>query len=105
MNRSNKTDWKVKRVARYLKHTAEYNGILRIGDATKKRNGLIGYADANWAESRKNRKSVSRYVIQYCDSTVSITEACVALSSTEAECMALCEASRNIMNCETPRRL
>lgn len=59
--------------------------------------GLIGYADANWAENRIDRKSNSGYVFKFLDGVISWSckrQKCVALSSTEAEFIALSEASK-----------
>ncbi|KAK2578839.1 hypothetical protein KPH14_012194 [Odynerus spinipes] len=87
------TDWnEAKRIVRYLKATIGYK--LRLGYNSKEEQ-LIGYADANWAESRNDRKSNSGYVFKYWGSTISWTcrkQTCVALSSAEAEYIALSEA-------------
>lgn len=72
LSQSNKqptsVDWnEVKRVARYLKGTKDYELILG-GNGPEE---LIGYADADWAENRNNRKSNSGYLFQFMSSTVS----------------------------------
>ena len=88
-------DWnEVKRVARYLKGTKHYELCLGQQDMPK---GLIGFADADWAENRTDRKSNSGYLFQYYGASISWScrkQACVALSSTEAEYIALAEASQ-----------
>ncbi|XP_031779661.1 secreted RxLR effector protein 161-like [Nasonia vitripennis] len=88
-------DWnEAKRVARYLHGTK--GAELRLG----KRGGaptLIGYADADYAETRLDRKSFSGYTFQYCGSTISWScrkQSCVSQSSTEAEYIALAEATQ-----------
>lgn len=87
-------DWlQLKRVLRYLKGTA----TLRLKMAIKDETSLVGYADANWGESRTDRKSNSGFVFKYCGGIVSWCsrkQTCVALSTTEAELIALCEAAK-----------
>lgn len=87
------TDWtEAKRVAKYLKGTAHYK--LRLGEKQRKSEEKIGYVDANWAESRIDRKSNTGYLFQYNKRTISWAcrkQTCVALSSTEAEFVALSE--------------
>lgn len=88
-------DWnELKRVLKYLKGTAQLS--LALGKSESD-NGLIGYADANWAENRLDRKSNSGYVFKYLDGVISWScrkQVCVALSSTEAEFVALSEACK-----------
>lgn len=86
-------DWhELKRVVRYLKATSKLRLVL--GD-THNANKVIGYADASWAEHYSDRKSNSGYVFIVNGGTVSWAcrkQKCVALSSTEAEFIALSEA-------------
>ena len=86
-------DWtETKRVGRCLKGTKDYELIL---GQQKKEEELIGYADADWAENREDRRSNSGYVFRYLNATISWgcrKQTCVALSSTEAEYVALAEA-------------
>ncbi|XP_071629532.1 uncharacterized protein [Temnothorax longispinosus] len=88
-----RVDWvEVKRVARYLKETIDYE--LRLSGNDGRKSTLEGYADANWAEDRENRKSNSGYVFKLNGGAVSWAcrkQGCVALSSTEAELVALAE--------------
>lgn len=85
-------DWnELKRVLRYLKGTAKIRLSMASGNASK----LVGYADANWAEDKKDRKSNSGYVFIFNGGVISWMcrkQTCVALSSTEAEFVALSEA-------------
>lgn len=84
-------DWvEVKRVLRYLKGTRLLK--LRIGKASKE---VVGYADADWGQNVNDRRSTSGYVFRLGDATISWSsrkQPCVALSSTEAEFISLCEA-------------
>ena len=88
-------DWnELKRVLKYLKGTIEY--YLRLSSSDKTCD-LIGYADANWAEDKIDRKSNSGYIFQLNKSTISWSckkQSSVALSSTEAEFVALSEACK-----------
>ena len=95
-NRSpTKADWnEAKRIARYLKGTSDYE--LRLGEKNGVP-GLIGYADADWAENRSDRKSNSGYIFRFYGSPISWAcrkQTCVADSSTHAEYIALAEATR-----------
>lgn len=87
------TDWtEAKRVLRYLKGTKDKR--LRLGGQGSI-NQLIGFADASWAENRPDRKSNSGYIFQLFGGSISWgcrKQTCVALSSTEAEYVALAEA-------------
>lgn len=91
----NSEDWnELKRILRYLKGTANYSLVLGRTDSCEE---LIGYADANWAESRLDRKSNSGFVFKFLGGVVSWSckrQTCVALSSTEAEFIALSEACK-----------
>lgn len=88
-------DWtEAKRIARYLKGTRDYELILGKRGAEPI---LIGYADADWAENKVDRKSNSGYVFMFMNATISWAcrkQTCVAISSTEAEYIALGEASQ-----------
>lgn len=77
-------DWnEVKRVARYLKETRNYE--LRFGQFNKN-NRLIGFADADWAQD--DRKSINGYLFQFFWGWISWTcrkQPYVSLFPTEAE--------------------
>lgn len=83
-------DWnEVKRIIKYLKSTA--NDSLLLGHDGKP---LYGYADANWAEDPKTRKSNTGFVFML-GAPISWRcrrQDCVTQSSTEAEFIALAEA-------------
>ena len=85
-------DWiAAKRILRYLKKDK------RLGP-TYSRNGsltLVGYSDSDWGGDVETRKSTSGYVFTLGGAAISWTskkQSTVALSSTEAEYMALCAA-------------
>lgn len=86
-------DWKnVKRVFRYLKQTPHKALIF-----SKQGNFRVtGYADADWAGDRRDRKSYTGYVFKIGSGVISWEsrkQGSVALSTTEAEYMAVSEAS------------
>jgi hypothetical protein len=79
---------------RYLKGTKNYK--LRLG---RNRDGLLGYADADWA-SQDHRHSISAYIFQIDGGSVSWScqkQNIVALSSTEAEFIALTHATKEAL--------
>jgi len=81
----------VKRVLKYLKGMK--NKRLVLGG---NREGLVGYSDADWA-SQDHRHSISAYVFQIDSGSISWScqkQTIVALSSTEAEFIALTHATK-----------
>lgn len=88
-------DWnELKRIVRYLKGTKDLKLTL---SSSSDRSGLTGYADADWAECRDDRKSNSGYVFKFCGGTISWAcrkQTCVSLSTAEAEFVSLSEASQ-----------
>lgn len=91
-------DWnELKRVVRYLKGTL--NLKLVLGNNKHTNDPIFGYADANWAEDRSDRKSNSGYIFIVYGAAVSWAcrkQSCVALSTTEAEFIALSEACQEV---------
>ncbi|KXJ76472.1 hypothetical protein RP20_CCG009564 [Aedes albopictus] len=89
-------DWtEAKRVLRYLKATSELKLVLGAG-----KEELQGYADADWAGNVKDRKSNSGYLFRLGGGLISWCarkQACVALSSTEAEYISLAEGCRELL--------
>ena len=87
----------VKRVLRYIK------GSLNVGlkfASCQTYVDVIGFTDADWAGDVVERKSTSGYVFQICGGTVSWRskrQEIVALSSTEAEYIALSFAAQEPM--------
>lgn len=83
----------LKRVLRYLRGTLDYQLVYRRQDAPE---GLLAFADADWGNDPNDRRSVSGLVVKLYGSTVvwaTKKQSSVALSTTEAELMALCLAS------------
>lgn len=89
-------DWlELKRVLRYLKGTKNLKLAL-----SSQNEACHAYADANWAEDKRDRKSNTGYIVFVCGGAVSWCskkQSCVALSSTEAEFMALSEAAKEVI--------
>ena len=83
----------VKRIFRYLRGTSNL-GLLYHGKASP---DCIGYSDADWAGDVGDRKSTSGYMFLFGGGVVSwrsSKQACVALSTTEAEYVALSAAAQ-----------
>ena len=83
----------IKRIMRYIKGTLDYGIEFNASenDAIK----LIGYSDADWAGDVVSRKSTSGFVFKLAGGAVSWQskrQATIALSSTEAEYLALSSA-------------
>lgn len=86
----------VKRVFRYLKGTLDLGIVYSGTDAAPIT--VRGYSDADWATDRMDRKSISGYVFLLGGGAIawsSKKQQTVALSSTEAEYMALTRASQH----------
>ena len=85
----------VKRIMRYLNGTRDM-GLLYDGTGSKT-TSCVGYSDADWAGDLDDRKSTSGYVFQISNAAVSWRskkQPCVALSTAEAEYMALASATQ-----------
>lgn len=87
----------VKRIMRYLKGTSSF-GLLYIRDTSLHTAvSFVGYSDADWAGDVDNRRSVSGYCYLLGSCLISWSsrkQSCVALSTAEAEYMALAHASQ-----------
>lgn len=84
----------VKRVISYLAGTR--NHVIRY-TLTKSSDGLIGFTDADYGGDLDQRKSTSGYVFHLLGGPIawaSRHQTCVALSTTEAEFVAGCEAAK-----------
>lgn len=94
MNKPTDNDWQAaKRILRYLKGTQDVGLVYQVNGSGK----LVGFADASYASQREDRKSVGSYT--YLLNGAAITwsakkQATQALSSCEAELLALTEAAR-----------
>lgn len=90
-------DWTAaKRVVRYLKGTRDYRLEFGPGQGWS----LEGYSDADWAGDQESRKSTSGYIFFFGTGPiawVSHKQACVSLSSMEAEYVALSEACQELL--------
>src|SRR5438046_9259401 len=83
-----------KRVLRYLKGTSKL-GITYSPPATR----LVGYSDADWAGDINTRRSTTGYVVMLCHGAIvwrSRRQVTVALSTMEAEYMAVTEAAKEL---------
>lgn len=93
----NERDWtEVKRVLKYLKGTKD----LKLLVGSKSELELNGFADADWAGDINDRKSTSGFIFKLGDAVISYAsrkQANVTLSSTEAEYVALAEASQELL--------
>ena len=91
------THWSaVKRILRYLNGTTALGLLYQPNDSRE----LCGYSDADWAGDSSDRKSTSGYVFMMSGSAVSWRskkQSCVALSTAEAEYMALSSATQEAM--------
>lgn len=87
----------VKRIMRYLKGTQDL-GLLYHKHSTAL--SCVGYSDADWGGSLDDRKSTSGYVFQWSGAAVSWRsrkQTCVALSTAEAEYIALSAAAQEAL--------
>ena len=85
----------VKRILRYLKGTPNYG--LMYSRSVDRDHTLIGYSDADWAGDVNDRKSTSGYLFMMSGAAVSWKsqkQMCVALSTAEAEYVALAAAAQ-----------
>jgi hypothetical protein len=83
----------VKRIMRYLNGTRNLGLLYRRDEENK----FIGYSDADWAGNLDDRKSTSAYIFQMGGAAISWRskrQGCVALSTAEAEYMALASAAQ-----------
>jgi hypothetical protein len=83
-----------KRLLRYLKRTAEF--VLTLGSKDTGTD-LIGWTDSDWAQDLDSRRSVGGYVFDVAGGSVSWAskqQPTVALSTTEAEYMAVLNATK-----------
>ena len=83
----------VKRILRYFNGTCDLGPLYRKDEM----NECIGYSVADWAEDLDDRKSTSAYIFHMGGAALSWRskrQACVALSTAEAEYMALASAAQ-----------
>lgn len=98
LNCYNQTHWSaVKRIFKYLKDTKDY-GLCY--SQTPQNSEVTGFCDADYANDQDTRRSVTGYVFIKNGAAVtwsSQRQQTVALSTTEAEFMAACEATKETM--------
>jgi hypothetical protein len=88
-----------KRVLRYLQETKTH-GLLYCGQDDSNFPEPICYTDSDWAGDTESRKSTGGYVFLLCGAAVSWKskkQSTISLSSTEAEYVALSEATKEAM--------
>jgi hypothetical protein len=86
-----------RRVLRYLKGTKNLGIIYRAKSHPSSHLDIFGFSDANWAGDKNDRKSTTGYLFAIAYGPVSWTsqkQSTVALSTMEAEYMALSDTSR-----------
>ena len=89
----------IKRVFRYLRGTLDY-GLVYSRSSDQKVPQLITYSDATWAEDKADRKSTSGQVHLLCGAPISWLskkQATVALSTAEAEFIALAASVQEVI--------
>ena len=83
----------VKKIVRYLKGTPNH-GLLYKSQPSVDSNAFVGFSDSNWAGDIDDRKSTSGYVFHIGGTAVSKKQTTIALSTAEAEYIALSHASQ-----------
>lgn len=86
----------LKRELRYLKGTSSFSLLLQLTEASK----LVGYCDADWAGEILPRRSTCGALVQLGSSVIdwrTLKQKCVALSSTEAEHLAISELCKKVL--------
>ena len=84
----------------YIKGALDYSLQYKVTNIDGVMKSLHGYADANWAGDLTTRKSTSGYVFQIGSSAVPLIskhQSIVTLSSTEAEYVALSNATQEVI--------
>jgi hypothetical protein len=88
----------LKRVLRYLKGTSDY-GVLYLRSGSEKLS-LSGCVDSDWAGNVDTRRSTSGYILSLNGNLIaskSKIQSCTALSSCEAETVALGQAAQELV--------
>ena len=96
-----KADWViVKQILRYIRGTLNYK--LTFTKSKTEKVNLVGYSDADWASSVEDRKSTTGYLFYMNEEGPAISwkskkQSTIALSSCEAEYMALTACTQEAM--------
>lgn len=89
--------WKaVKRIFRYVRGTIDYSLVYSKGQS----DDLHGYSDSDWASEESERKSCTGYLFKVGTGAITWSsgrQKTIALSSTEAEYMALAAAAQEVI--------
>lgn len=88
----------LKKILRYLKGTIKLKINYKKGNLDD--SDLSIYVDADWGSNSKDRKSVSGYIIMFCNCPILWCvnkQKTIALSTTEAEIIALCKGIQDIL--------
>ncbi|XP_057779777.1 secreted RxLR effector protein 161-like [Salvia miltiorrhiza] len=100
MSEPGKTHWEaLKWILRYMRKTSDF-GILFEQTNESQKSVLIGYVDSDYAANVDTRKSQTSYIFTLHGAAMSwksVLQSVVALSTTEAECMALTEAVKEAL--------
>lgn len=98
MNCATDTHWNhLKRILRYIKGTLDYKLVYKDDNNEI---DLCGYADSDWANDRNDRKSITGYTFKLFGCNISWStrkQHTVSLSSTEAEYLAVTQASCELL--------
>ena len=88
----------VKRIFRYLQGTKDYALVFRQPVAVPApSNALVGFSDSSWGDDLDKRRSSGGYIFQLYGNSItwsSKLQKCIALSSCEAEYVAIASACR-----------
>lgn len=88
----------LKRILRYLKNTLDIKLVYKKSDLEM--SDLCLYVDADWGSNIQDRKSVTGYFIMFSNCPIMWCcnkQKCIALSSTEAEIIALCKGLQDLL--------
>jgi hypothetical protein len=80
----------IMRILRYLKGSSDLKLMIKGND--NENEGIVAYADADYANDKNDRKSISGYVIKFNDNVIAWKtnkQNVISLSTTEAELYAL----------------
>ncbi|CDO75139.1 hypothetical protein BN946_scf184772.g6 [Trametes cinnabarina] len=88
------------RVYKYLRGTSDHALVFDGSALCSEGGNLVGYSNADWAGDVNDRRSVTGFIFKLGDAAISWQskkQDCVALSTTEAEYIALAAASKEAL--------